>query len=455
MPTFGGDSLLCDDFEGCTFVPISIAGKQVVVPHDGVLVRWAAQVPAGGSAIGLRVLRPAGGGALAGVGSSGTLFPDADRRIAVTVRKPVRAGDLIAVDLDDGEEIGVAAHATFDSASHSFFPPLGAAEMRAPDQTDSDDFEMLFSAIVEPDADRDGFGDETQDDCPQLAETQHRCRGVVSLGVTASGQSAQPNTQTAVVMAGQRARITATVRSFAYSVPKPVVTFALGPELQAVGSSRPCTITPQRATCPLGPIAASKPASVTIDVQALRPGTHRFFPGSPPLAGFDVTATTGLPTDVAARTGHIRVLAEGACANPNPISNLDPESFGGDRLIGGPKIDRVNALGGADCVFGEGQNDVLAGGTGDDRLDGGPGNDILRGEDWDDVLIGGPGRDRLEGGPDDDRISAVDRERDVVRCGPGRDRARADKVDSVSGCERVKHVGPPKRKRPAKKRKRR
>jgi hypothetical protein len=449
MPAFGGDSLLCDDFEGCTFVPTSIAGKPVVVPFDGVLVGWAAQVPSNGTAIGLRVLRPAAGGALTGVGDPDLGLPNAEGRITARARTSVRKGDLLAVDLRDGQEIGVAPHAMFDSASHSFFPQLGATETRAPDQTDSDDFEMLFNAVVEPDADRDGYGDETQDGCPERATWQRQCFGRASLGLTAFGEGTQPKTGTAIVMAGQRARVTATVSSTLKRLPNVVVTFTLAPELRAVGAAAPkaCTITPQRVTCPVGEVAAKKPAGVTIEVEGLRPGAHRFFPGSPPLTKFDVTVTTGLPSDWLARTGHIRVLAPGACANAYPISNLDPASFGGDRLVGGPNIDRVNGLGGADCIVGKEQNDVLAGGDGDDRLDGGPGNDILRGEDWDDVLIGGPGRDRLEGGPDDDRISAVDRERDLVRCGPGRDRARVDKVDSVSGCERVTRVEPKKKRR--------
>jgi hypothetical protein len=449
MPAFGGDTLVCADFEGCTFAPTSIAGKPVVMPFDGVIVGWTAQVPSGHGIIGLRALRPVAGGALASVGAPRLVFPEPHGRVATSARVLVRKGDLIAVDLDDGEEIGVAPHASVDSASHSFFPQLGASETRPPSQTDSDDFEMLFNAIVEPDADRDGYGDETQDDCPQLAETRNRCLGTASLGVSASGQGTQPKTQTAIVLAGERARVTASVGSFANRLPNVVVTFTLEPELRAVAASAPggCTIAAQRVICTVGQVAARKSGAATIELQALRPGKHRFFPGSPPLTKFDVTATTGLPRDVPARSGHIRVLATGSCANPNEITDFDPESFGGDRLVGGPDIDRVNGLGGGDCIFGKGHDDRLGGGDGDDRLVGGPGDDILRGEGWDDVLIGGPGRDRLEGGADDDRIAAVDRERDLVRCGSGRDRATVDTVDSVSGCERVKRVPQPKQKR--------
>jgi hypothetical protein len=249
-------------------------------------------------------------------------------------------------------------------------------------------------------------------------------------------------------MAGDRVRITATVGSAGYRLPNVALTFTLPPELRAVGATGPtaaCTVAPEHVTCPLGQLAAKAPIGASVELEAVRPGPHRFFPNSPPLARFDVAVTTGLRSNLPAQAGYVRVLAPGACANRNAITPLEAASFGGDRLIGGPNIDRVNALGGDDCVNGKGGDDVLGGGEGDDRLDGGPGKDILRGEAGNDVFVGGRGRDRLEGGPGRDRVAAVDRERDLVRCGPGRDRALVDKVDSVAGCESVKRIAPRKR----------
>jgi Ca2+-binding RTX toxin-like protein len=73
-------------------------------------------------------------------------------------------------------------------------------------------------------------------------------------------------------------------------------------------------------------------------------------------------------------------------------------------------------------------------------LAGDYGNDLLRGEIGSDRLNGGPGLDRLEGGSGADVVDSFDRKRDVVRCGPGRDRARVDRIDSVVGCETVTRV---------------
>ena len=81
LPASTGEPLECTDPGGCTFVPVSIAGTAVRVPYDGVIVRWAARLPAGAtSPISLRVLRSASGGQFTASGShSATPGPDAER----------------------------------------------------------------------------------------------------------------------------------------------------------------------------------------------------------------------------------------------------------------------------------------------------------------------------------------------------------------------------------------
>ena len=83
----------------------------------------------------------------------------------------------------------------------------------------------------------------------------------------------------------------------------------------------------------------------------------------------------------------------------------------GERLLGRRGSDRINGKGGADCVIGNGGRDRLTGGSGKDKLRGGAGRD---------------------------RIYARDGKRDVVNCGSGRDRVKADGKDKVRrNCERV------------------
>jgi arylsulfatase A-like enzyme len=83
--------------------------------------------------------------------------------------------------------------------------------------------------------------------------------------------------------------------------------------------------------------------------------------------------------------------------------------------------------------------DVIRGGAGLDALCGKAGPDTLLGGRGNDRLTGGPGLDRLVGGPGNDRFFALDRAKDTISCGRGRDRVTADKRDVVgAGCEWVK-----------------
>jgi hypothetical protein len=91
---------------------------------------------------------------------------------------PIDAGDQLGLFL----QAPSGADCFFDVASADtglFFtggdPPLSQDS----DFTGSNSSRRLnASAIVEPDADRDGFGDETQDACPTSAATQGACRVV-------------------------------------------------------------------------------------------------------------------------------------------------------------------------------------------------------------------------------------------------------------------------------------
>lgn len=68
------------------------------------------------------------------------------------------------------------ARGTVEGAILGFWQgPLGDGEIRGPNV--SFDAELLMNATIEPDADKDGFGDETQDRCrPADAATQGDCR---------------------------------------------------------------------------------------------------------------------------------------------------------------------------------------------------------------------------------------------------------------------------------------
>ena len=69
-------------------------------------------------------------------------------------------------------------------------------------------------------------------------------------------------------------------------------------------------------------------------------------------------------------------------------------------------------------------------------FDGGPGVDTIDGTDARDFLTGGPGRDLMNAFGGDDQLSSDDGEPDSLFCGPGRDTAKTDAVETtVRDCE--------------------
>lgn len=108
---------------------------------------------------------------------------------------------------------------------------------------------------------------------------------------------------------------------------------------------------------------------------------------------------------------------------------------GADTLDGTPTGDLIFGLGGDDLIRGLSGNDCLVGDKGDDRLLGGKGSDRLTGGAGDDTLVGGGGVNRYDAGAGNDIVKAANGRRELVSCGPGRDRARVDSRDRVRGCE--------------------
>jgi Ca2+-binding RTX toxin-like protein len=196
----------------------------------------------------------------------------------------------------------------------------------------------------------------------------------------------------------------------------------------------------------------------------LQPGSYKIVLVVPD--GYDNTGPAAIEIDLAA--------GQNASFSPFFIRQSAPDlsvdlvaddnkPTGGDDLLKGTaNADTIFGLGGNDVLLGMGGNDLLDGGSGDDSLDGGPGKDKLKGQKGDDtltggpgddVLIGGPGKDKLNGGkgndsltgnggkdslvggPGNDVINARDGVAELVKCGPGKDRVKADKKDRLSGCE--------------------
>jgi Bacterial Ig domain/RTX calcium-binding nonapeptide repeat (4 copies) len=114
---------------------------------------------------------------------------------------------------------------------------------------------------------------------------------------------------------------------------------------------------------------------------------------------------------------------------------------GGDTLKGLQGGDRLNGAGGDDDLFGGAGGDTIYGGIGHDVAHGKRNGDYINGIDGTtpysaarkkqrtvDVLIGDSGNDTFR---------AKDGNKDIIRGGPGHDKAYVDKVDNVKGVEKV------------------
>jgi len=92
---------------------------------------------------------------------------------------------------------------------------------------------------------------------------------------------------------------------------------------------------------------------------------------------------------------------------------------------------------------GDGDDSVLALTPLPARLDGGEGNDQITAGEGADMIDGGTGSDYGDGGAGDDTILMRDRGVDSALCGTGRDRVRAEVLDTLEfSCELVDY-GPP------------
>ena len=85
-------------------------------------------------------------------------------------RLPVKKGQHLAID---GTDVQATYNNSGDQYTYVFAPPLvdGQGARGSTEATG----ELLVAATIEPDADKDGFGDETQDQCPSQPTTAGPC----------------------------------------------------------------------------------------------------------------------------------------------------------------------------------------------------------------------------------------------------------------------------------------
>lgn len=177
-----GDDCVANEGEGAyTVVPFKRASGSALplfAPVDGVVTGWKVNSNVAFSVVErLRVLRPTGNpNEFQTIGESAeeTVSKGAN---AFATRIPIRTGDRFGVfgtliDIvyctatgNPGDEVGFFVGDGDVGTVASYTP---ATEVRIP-----------MVAVIEPDKDGDGYGDETQDKCPQGAAYQGPCPTIV------------------------------------------------------------------------------------------------------------------------------------------------------------------------------------------------------------------------------------------------------------------------------------
>jgi hypothetical protein len=140
-------------------------GNSYAVSADGVITSWSFQDGSGAvdpaAGLKLKVARPAGTDTYTIIGESDGGSQTAGAVNTRQVRIPVKAGDVIGIYYQSGgcEQGGLSASDRYDRLA-------GDQAVNSTSAYTADSHGRIpVQATVEPDADGDGFGDETQDHC--------------------------------------------------------------------------------------------------------------------------------------------------------------------------------------------------------------------------------------------------------------------------------------------------
>jgi hypothetical protein len=179
---FGDNCLVTDTTEGTKVTLFEISAPSntlpVAAPSAGVITKWKVNVPAVPVLISQTVqvlrLNPGLFSAQVIAEDSRNLTGGAN---SFDVRLPVAAGDRLALfgsDPEFGTLICEVPEPTV-IGGYNGSVPVGSTSpyLEVPSAT-----RIPVAAVIEPDADGDGYGDETQDQCPLGAATQAPCPAI-------------------------------------------------------------------------------------------------------------------------------------------------------------------------------------------------------------------------------------------------------------------------------------
>lgn len=264
----------------------------LVAPTGGVITQWkisqaAVPVPITQT---LEVLRTAGPPTVQVIGESAQIVGPGSN--SFNTRIPVQAGDRLGLSAPaespllfctaPGPENLLGIFVNVGPGASTKFEPI-EAEARVP-----------ASAVIEPDVDNDGYGDETQDKCPQVATAQTACP-VVTLSTSAA---AKRGLATVLITASSQATVTVQ-GAVKLGKGKKSVKLHGGSQIVAPGSFSKFTLLfPKKLRSALK--ALPRKRSLTLSVQATAPNVV----GPPTTKTLKLHLKGQLKSRAKARKGH-------------------------------------------------------------------------------------------------------------------------------------------------------
>ena len=186
-----GDSCVADDTDGAPIMFWEVSHPEnplsTAAPVSGVLTKWRMNLDPGvpiAIPTTLKVVRVAPLTVTVIGEATGPVRGGAN---ALDARIPIQAGDHLAVA--GASEIGaLICEAPVDGTVGAAITSIVGSPSQKYEQGGAE-FRVPLVGVIEPDADGDGYGDETQDGCPQSAAYQTPCPVVRLDTVNLSGKS--------------------------------------------------------------------------------------------------------------------------------------------------------------------------------------------------------------------------------------------------------------------------
>lgn len=170
--TFPPTPDLCSD----TILQTASPNGQYTVPFSGVLTSWSYQAGAAPPLVNFKVARSEGGNQFTIIGDSGQTSQGPSLLNNHPIRIPVRVGDVIGA-YGTGAGTPCRFSTSYDAHRALGDRPAGDTTTYSPVAG----IQIDIAAGLEPDADSDDFGDESQDKCVGTPGTANGCPSTVTI----------------------------------------------------------------------------------------------------------------------------------------------------------------------------------------------------------------------------------------------------------------------------------